>query len=358
MRKSFLVSASVLTVSAFAMPAAYAQTAATTVTVNTQLIHNNGSSNTITIDQVASVKSEAKINLNGDSNVLSITQAGHSDFALSQVVGSHNTVTQTFAGLPGGGVTNNLSRVDQCVNGTCDVNATVKPMGNTAIANLSGINAISYILQSGNGNTATTNLSGDGAGVPSANATIVQYSDANIAEVIQTGTTAGEAYIFQGITQPGSYRFLSGVFEISTAPPAQVGTFPNGANNSATVSQGSGADNGAAGIYQGADFNLATVDQAGPGQYATIRQDGAQPTDAYGNNNAKVTQEIGGSNAHADVLQKGQSNKLTVTQSAANVTADLAQFGNLNKLTLTQMTAGASAYSTQTGNSNTATMSQ
>ena len=360
MMKSFLVSASVIALSVFATPVAFAQTAATTVLINTQTTTQNGDSNKITIDQVASVTSEAKIKQNGDSNTAKITQSGKSDFGFSQVVGSSNTVTQTFAAPSSGTATNNRSEVYQCATGACDTSALVKPTNNTATTSLSGTNNVSYIVQAGNGNAATTKLTGNGGAGAVANAAIEQYTDYNTAEIDQTGTSNGLVKIIQGVTTVGATRKtpVSSPYTMTSAPAVKLGTYPLGANNFATVTQASGANNGVANVYQGADFNLAVADQAGADQFVEIRQDGKTSSETYGNNNAKVTQGALSANAKAYVIQEGQSNTLTLTQSAADVTADLAQFGNLNKLTLTQVTAGATATLTQTGNSNTLTMSQ
>ena len=360
MMKSFLVSASVIALSVFAIPVAFAQTAATTVTINTQTTTQNGDFNKITINQVASVKSEATINQKGSANTALITQSGKGDFGFSQVVGSNNMVTQTFAGPSSGTATNNRSEVYQCATAACDATLSVTPANNTATTNLSGTNNVSHIVQAGNGNIATTKLTGNGAAGAVANAAIEQYTDYNTAEIDQTGTSAGLVKIIQGVTTVGATRKtpVSSPYTKTSAPAVTLGAFPTGANNFATVTQASGANNGVVNIYQGADFNLATADQAGMNQFVEIRQDGATSTDTYGNNNAKVTQELSATTASAYVIQEGRSNTLTLTQSAANVKADLAQFGNLNKLTLTQVTAGASATLTQTGNSNTLTMSQ
>ena len=366
MMKSFLVSASVIALSVFATPVAFAQTAATNVTINTQTTTQKGNSNQITISQAtstptpaASVTSEAKVKQDGDFNVASITQLGKSDFGFSQVVGSHNTVTQTFAGPSSGSATNNRSEVYQCATAACSIGGTASTY-NTATTNLSGTNNVSYIVQAGNGNTATTKLTGNGGAGAVANAAIEQYTDYNTAEIDQTGTSAGLVKIIQGVTTVGATRNtpVTSPYTISSAPAVKLGTYPLGANNFATVTQASGADSGVVNVYQGADFNLAVANQAGANQFVEIRQDGKTSADTYGNNNAKVTQELSATTASAYVIQEGQSNTLTLTQSAANVKADLAQFGNLNKLTLTQVTAGASATLTQTGNSNTLTMSQ
>ncbi|WP_404370183.1 hypothetical protein AB5I39_01445 [Sphingomonas sp. MMS24-J45] len=367
MTKSFLRSASVIALSvmaagfsASAVAAAPGKAPATAVTVNTQTTTQTGNSNAITISQVGATKEEAKILQNGNSNTATVTQSGQGDLAFSQVVGNSNTVTQTFGAQAGGTLTNNNSQVYQCVTAACNSAATVKPTGNAATTTLTGTNQASYIVQAGNNNTATTTLSGDGGVGAAANAQIEQYTDYNTAEITQTGTTAGLVKVIQGVTTATATRNVaySGAYTVSTAPAAQLGTSPLGANNSATVTQDAMATDGVVNIYQGADFNLATAIQQGSDQFVEIRQDGATATDSYGNNNAKVTQELSGTGADAFVVQNGQSNKITLTQSALNVTADLAQYGNLNKLTLTQGTAGASATLTQTGNSNTLTMSQ
>ena len=298
---------------------------------------------------------------NGDFNVAKVTQVGRDDIAVLSVFGNYNTATQTFTGNRGG-VTNNVSLIFQCGYAACDASASVTPTGNTATSNLSGTNAFSFIGQAGNGNIATAKLSGDGGsnGFFNANSDIEQFTDYNTAEVDQTGTAAGLVKIIQGVTTVGAKRgvAIGTPYSTSSAPAVKLGTYPVGANNSATVTQASSADNGIANIYQGADFNLATADQAGTNQFVEIRQDGATSSDTYGNNNAKVTQEIGGSSAQAYVLQNGQSNAVSLTQSAENVTADVAQFGNHNQLTLTQANAGAAIYATQTGNYNTATLLQ
>lgn len=366
MTKSFLRSASVIALSVMATGfsasavVAAGKAPATLVATNTQTTTQTGNSNAITINQVAGTKEEAKVLQNGNSNTATVTQSGQGDFAFSQVVGNSNTVTQTFGGQVGGTLTNNNSQVYQCVTASCDPAATVKPTGNTATTTLTGIDLASYIVQAGNNNTATVALSGNGGIGTVANAQIEQYTDYNTAEINQNGTSAGLVKVIQGITTAGATRNVaySGAYTVSTAPAAQLGTSPLGANNSATVTQDAAATDGVVNIYQGADFNLATAIQQGSDQFVEIRQDGATSADAYGNNNAKVTQELGGTGADAFVIQNGQSNKVTLTQSAANVAADIAQFGNLNKLTLTQGTAGATATLTQTGNSNTLTMSQ
>ena len=367
MTKSFLRSASVIALSVMATGfSASAVVAAgkplvTSVTVNTQTTTQTGNSNAITISQVGTAtKEEAKVLQKGNSNTATVTQSGQGDLAFSQVVGNSNTVTQTFGAQVGGTLTNNSSQVYQCVTASCASTATVLPTGNTATTNLTGTNLASYIVQAGNNNTAKVALTGDGGIGTVANAQIEQYTDYNTGEINQNGTSAGLVKVIQGVTTAGATRNVaySGAYTVSTAPAAQLGTSPLGANNSATVTQDAAATDGVVNIYQGADFNLATAIQQGSDQFVEIRQDGTTSADAYGNNNTKVTQELGGTGADAFVIQNGQSNKVTLTQSAANVAADIAQFGNLNKLTLTQGTAGATATLTQTGNSNTLTMSQ
>lgn len=382
MMKSFFNSASVIALTVLAIPIALtvfsgpaasamvpspsaSPTPATSVTVNTQTTTQNGDSNQITISQAttnptaASVTSEANVTQNGNSNTATIIQVGKSDFGLSYVVGSYNKVVQNFVGPSSGTATNNRSEVYQCATAACNIAGTPST-NNTATTTLSGTNNVSHIVQAGKGNIATTNLSGNGGAGAVANAAIEQYTNYNIAEIDQTGTKTGLVNIIQGVTTASATRgvAVNSPYSPSLAPGVGFGTFSVGANNGATVTQTSGADNGNANIYQGADFNLAIANQAGANQFVEIRQDGHNSSNVYGNNNAMVTQEITGANAQAYVIQDGQGNNLTLTQSAAGVKADLAQFGDRNNLKLTQVTAGATATLTQTGNSNTLTMSQ
>ena len=369
MTKSFMRSASIIALSVMASGlgvsapgAALAKAAATPVTVNTQTVTQDGNGNTITIDQVNAKASEAKIKQMGDTNTAKITQSGQGDFGFSQVVGSNNTVTQTFGVGANNTATNNNSQVYQCVTASCDLNAVVKPTGNTATTNLTGTNQASYIVQAGNNNQATATLSGDGGAGTDANAQIEQYSDYNSATATQTSTTTGFAKIIQGVTTAGAaprgskFSASAGYTTSTSTPVTSKGNV--GAFNVATTSQNIDATNGSANIYQGADFNEAHATQKGADQFVEIRQDGATGSDTYGNNLANVTQELGGNGASAFVLQNGQSNQVSLTQSAMNVSADLAQYGNKNVLTLTQTVAGATAKLTQTGNSNTLTMKQ
>jgi hypothetical protein len=195
---------------------------------------------------------------------------------------------------------------------------------------------------------------------------VVQNDDDNNADVIQRGTNQLSGIVQQGDRNRATVtQYSTANAAVSAAAGSPSLTDPNGGLRAAAAAAVSAigttvanpgqtyADlhdyNGAALILQVGNRNEGTITQSGPMGTAVIETLGDR-------NDATITQN--GDSDDAFILQHGDNNDATVTQNAFGNVAILYQAGNGNGATVTQNGAYAFSVNHQVGNFNDITVTQ
>ncbi len=265
---------------------------------------------------------------NGDRNSTTVTQTAIDSDNFSRVAGFNNTATVNQSGARS--VSTIIVR-----NFAGDTTTSGVPRDNSVNVSQSGTDTESYVAQDGRNNTANVTLSGNGPfnERPATNLTdderlavffgqtddsaVVQVGLRNAATVNQAANLA-QAFIAQG----GAEVFGAG--------------FQNAIDNTATVTQTTGATRSVGQVFQGGQRNVGSSNQGARDSFSQVVQNG-------NDNRASVGQNAG-NNLQSQVNQLGvnnaavNGNSATVTMSNGGSAA--LTNGASNASTIDQQSAG------------------